>query len=102
LSCYDPGSEWPNGWASRSTPGGGCGSGGTGASLAHVQAFEEARDPYRKGERSAQVAEQGEAEGVEQGEEVIHKKNKSSGWRNYSVEKRNVLNLQPVLGSSSS
>ena len=49
-----------------------CGRGVTGASLPHVHAFEETRDPYRKGQRSAQVAEQGEAEGVEQGDEDVH------------------------------
>jgi hypothetical protein len=43
-----------------------------GASLAHVHAFEEAHDPDHKGERAAQVAEQTEAEGVEQGDEDIH------------------------------
>jgi len=67
---------------SRSIPGGyegGCGStsttlstsGGTGASLAHVHAFEEARDPHGKGQRAAQVAEQGEAEGGKQSGEYI-------------------------------
>ena len=60
----------------------------TGAGLAHVHAFEEARDPHGKGQRAAQVAEQAEAEGGKQG-------------GNYSVEKRDVLNLQPELGSSS-
>jgi len=48
------------------------GRGVTGASLAHVHAFEEARDSDRKGERAAQVAEKGEAEGVEQGDEHVH------------------------------
>jgi len=48
------------------------GRGVTGTSLAHVHAFEETRDPDCKGQRSAQVAEQGEAEGVEQGEEDVH------------------------------
>jgi len=48
------------------------GRGVTGAGLAHVHAFEETRDPDCKGQRSAQVAEQGEAEGDKQGGECIH------------------------------
>ena len=48
------------------------GRGVTGTSLAHVHTFDQARDPDRKGQRSAQVAEQAEAEGVEQGGEYNH------------------------------
>ena len=44
----------------------------TGAGLAHVHTFDQARDPDRKGQRSAQVAEQAEGEGVEQGDEDVH------------------------------
>ena len=48
------------------------GRGVTGTSLAHVHTFDQARDPDRKGQRSAQVAEQAEAEGIEQGREYVH------------------------------